>query len=716
MCVQVCALVAQEIHLALCRAVEWDGTIESKDVALGDVPSAVQTSIHGQVGNDTLDIGGFSATIGGLNDITGATGGIVTTSSGTPTLTFGGNNADGTFSGTITRALGLTKQGTGSETLTGTNTFTGNFAVSNGTMVVGNSQALGLGMVNMLGCMLQFGNGNHQLNLAAGKSYTQTAGTLVFAILNPTTNDQMNLSGAGNATLNGTVESNLAGFTAQAGKAQTLQFNLINSTNAITYGAVALDTENVGNGITATYDTTSNLDDLILDVTTSSTYGLYSLSSLTPNQQAVGTSINNGLVAGNATPAFTAINNALTTLYANNPAAFAAALDQLSPQAFGQFTGDTAFNNASFETQAMDGYLENQCSGPNGTFAGGNGSIDASGLTVNDPSYDPNLAMVHSRLLAWNPAPYNGTISDVADPLLGGVDVRDEKDSKDTKSDVAPAYNNPWNFFVRGNVILAQGLSNADVSHFDDNTESIVLGADYRLTPNFLVGLTAGYGHTDATLDNNGSSATVDSYSPGLYASYADKGWYANFNGDYVHNAYTQSRVIGFLGQTANSAPEGNQGTANVDGGYDFHRGALTFGPLAGVQYTHLTVDGYNETGSVADLSVNNQEEDSLRSRLGSHVSYAFSTDAVTFTPHLDASWQHEFMDQGRGITSQFNGAGLGSFTVRTTNLSRDSALVDAGFDADLNRTVTLFTDYIVQAGQDNYFGQSVQAGVKIGF
>jgi outer membrane autotransporter protein len=88
----------------------------------------------------------------------------------------------------------------------------------------------------------------------------------------------------------------------------------------------------------------------------------------------------------------------------------------------------------------------------------------------------------------------------------------------------------------------------------------------------------------------------------------------------------------------------------------------------------------------------------------------------MTLTPHLDATWQHEFMDQSRGITSQFDGAGLGSFSVKTANPSRDSALADAGFDLDVNRTVTVFADYEVQAGQDNYFGQSVQAGVKIGF
>jgi uncharacterized protein YhjY with autotransporter beta-barrel domain len=434
---------------------------------------------------------------------------------------------------------------------------------------------------------------------------------------------------------------------------------------------------------------------------------LEQVPGLTPNQQSVARGLDAVLNSGRLAP--------LDAAFFNLPLSqIPSALEELSPQAFGQFTSVTAFNNATFETEAMDEYLAAQRSGPNGTFVGGNGGIDARGLTVNDPSYDPNLTMVHSRLLAWNAGPLDGTVSDLANPVLGGVEMKESKDMKTMNT--PPAYLDPWNFFVRGNVVLAQGFSNQDVSHFDDNTESVVLGTDYRVSPNFLIGLTAGYGHTDVTLDDNGSSATVDSYSPGLYASYADHGWYADISGDYVHNAYTQDRKIAFLGQDATSAPEGNEGVANLDGGYDFHRGALTFGPLAGIQYTHLTVDGYNESGSVADLSVNEQDSDSLRSRLGGRISFTYSHCGVNFTPHLDASWQHEFMDQSRGITSQFEGTGLGSFSVKTENPSRDSALVDAGLDAQIDQTWTAFADYEVQAGQENYFGQSVQAGVKIGF
>ena len=440
-----------------------------------------------------------------------------------------------------------------------------------------------------------------------------------------------------------------------------------------------------------------SLDDISFSL---ASLGLENIVGLTPNQLAVAQALD--AVAGGS-----ALSNAVAGITTG------AQLDQFTPLEFGRFSSTTAFNNATFDVEVLDHYLADRRGGANGTFLGGNGALDASGLTINDPSYDSALASVHSRLLAWNPAPSNGAISDVADSVLGGVDM---KDSKDMKSSNVAEYSDPWNFYVRGNVILAQGFSQADTPHFDSNTESVELGVDYRISPNVIFGLTAGYGHSDATLDNFGSSATVDSYSPGFYASYADHGWYANLQGNYVHNAYTQARHIDFLGQTANSAPEGNEGVADLDGGYDFHSGALTYGPLAGVQYTHLSVDGYTETGSIADLTVNDQQADSLRSRLGGRVAYAFTGCGLTFRPHFDASWQHEFMDQGRGITSQFQNGGTGSFSVKTDNPSRDSALTDLGLDADINRQVNVFLDYLVQAGQSNYFAQSVQGGVKVGF
>jgi autotransporter-associated beta strand protein len=684
------------------------GSVE--DYATGQLANTAVVTLSG-TGQFNFRNQGTSETIAGLN---GTSGTLITPSGngggntlnivGADNYTFAGQINDKSPASGASSTVAFAMNGTGRETLSGASNYSGGTTLTNGTLIAGNSSAFGTGLLQVNGGTLSMTNNTHTLNVG---SYAQTAGTL-FLSLNGTgqaaTADLLHVTNS--ASLGGNLTINLAGFTAPAfGPATTYSFDVVTTGTGRTGMFGSLSTVDLGSGLTASLDYTA--DDVLLQIVHPATF--FSLAGLSANQRAVLGSINGGLASGNGTPNLSALVLSLAP-FANNPSAFGAALNELSPQEFGQFTSLTAFNNASFETEAMDSYLAGQ-RGANGMFLGGNGNIDTSGLTLNDPSYDPNLAEVHSRLLAWNPAPIShGLLSDSSGSVLGGADM------KDTKSMSSPAYTDPWNFYVRGNVILAQGFSSQNVGHFDDNTESVVLGTDYRLTPNFLVGLTAGYGHTDVTLDNNGSSATVDSYSPGLYASYANKGWYADLTGDYVHNAYTQARNISFLGQTANSAPEGNEGVADLDGGYDFHLGGFTVGPSAGLQYVHLTVDGYNESGSIADLSVNDQDADSLRSRLGGRISFSFSHYGVNFTPHLDATWQHEFMDNSRGITSQFSGAGLGSFSVKTDNPSRDSALVDAGLDAEISHTVTVFADYTVQAGASNYFGQSVQAGVKIGF
>jgi uncharacterized protein YhjY with autotransporter beta-barrel domain len=427
--------------------------------------------------------------------------------------------------------------------------------------------------------------------------------------------------------------------------------------------------------------------------------------NLTPNQQSVLTNINQLNAIGVNNACFTNLTASLLTLGNDT---IGEALDQLSPEKLAVFSS-IAFNNATFMTQGMDDYLAHRRT-PNGYFAANPGMIDSSGLTVSDPTIDSHLSAIYSHLLAWNPSPSSaGLMSDAVNPVLVSM------------SGAAPysAPVKPWNVFVQGNVVLGQDFSDQDLSHANMTTGSFQLGADYQLTRHFLVGASFSYSHTDVNLDTNGSSATVDSYAPGIYASYAQGGWYGN----YSHNAYTEQRNINigntFI-ETANGAPEGDQETVNLDGGYDFHDKdkKWTYGPTVGLQYTHFSIDSFNETGGCsADLAVNSQSADSFRGRLGGHVSYSTKTDdGLLLTPFLDASWQHEFLDNQRGITSSFGEISPDTFTVFTPSLGRESALLATGLNIDIDNTTTVFTNYQVQVTPDNYFGQSVIAGVKVAF
>ena len=89
----------------------------------------------------TLDLNGFSDTLGGL-----AGSGTVDSTSGNVTLTVGNNNASSTFSGIIQNSGGsltLTKLGTGTLTLVGHNTYSGNTTILDGTVSVSDNNNLG---------------------------------------------------------------------------------------------------------------------------------------------------------------------------------------------------------------------------------------------------------------------------------------------------------------------------------------------------------------------------------------------------------------------------------------------------------------------------------------------------------------------------------------------------------------------------------------------
>jgi outer membrane autotransporter protein len=495
--------------------------------------------------------------------------------------------------------------------------------------------------------------------------------------------------------------------TGNASLAGTLEFSFLNGFRPVV--GEMFDFLQVGGTTTGAFTTvtfaglpTTDVQDTVINGVLTVTGLSVDLASptlmpqLTPNQQAVATSLN-GAVGGATGDLHTLITtiNALTSAQQ-----VAGAYDQLTPLRLGIFR-NIAFDNYSFFSQQLDDHFANLRDGLTG--------LDTSSFSVNDSALGSSLSQIKGHLLAWQPTPEPGLLSDSADPALGGITMT---------SPFAPPPDR-WSAFINGSVALADLDSNADNPHSSYTTGGVTLGADYRLDQHWTVGALFGYNHTDAQLDNQGSSATVDTYSPGIYAAYANKGWYANGVFTYGYNSYTENRNIIFPGidRTAIGAPQGNQYSTDFDGGYEFHLGRLTVGPSAGLNYVHLDINDFSEgDAGAAGLNIEDQNADSLRSRIGFDARWQTSWLKTQFTYHLNASWQHEFMDNSQSITSSLETPGVMPFTVQGAGPDRDSALIDAGVDILPAKNVDLFLDYQTEAGESDFFAQSVQAGVKVGF
>ncbi|HEY0256002.1 MAG TPA: autotransporter domain-containing protein, partial [Candidatus Methylacidiphilales bacterium] len=646
------------------------------------------------------------------------------------------NTAGLLITGTVSGDLGLTKTGVGGVVLTGANTYTGGTAINAGILAVGDSTghqsstALGVGSVvnaatlettasvvplsaaikiNVNGDYTQTGpNGLLQLQVVVnqGPATTQAAAGL----------DYDTLAATGNVSIGGAINLN---FETGSAPGQRFQVASTSGPNGIT---------NPGSPIPATVTGTPYIPITTYNDSFGGTYAAHSVvvtlyqpfafQGLTPNQTNVAQNIDSFVTDGfahnltvqNTSAATDFFNNIVTglTIASASPGALGHALDELSPQRF-EILRNVAFDNYALDVQSLDDEFARERNGV--------GGVDTAGFVLNDSSLGAELSEVKSRLLAWSPAPEPGLLSDSTQAVLGGVDMSDTKNLH-AMSHTAPL--NLWNGFVDGGVDLGDLDSNMDENHSSYTTGRVRGGIDLRVTSEIRVGALFGYGHTDVDLDNEGSKAQVDSFTPGVYATYADKkGFYANglFTGTLNEYSTDRNIIIPGVNRTATGNTSGTQFGGDLDGGYEFHRGDWTFGPSAGLTYVNLGIDNFSESGaSSANLAVNDQSASSLRSRLGGTVRYQGRIGSITVTPHLSAYWQHEFLDNPGVITSQFEGLPTNTFDVHTTPGAKDNALLGFGVDADITANVTLFVDYQTEAGGSSFFGQSASAGVKLGF
>ncbi|SNT18069.1 MULTISPECIES: autotransporter-associated beta strand repeat-containing protein, partial [unclassified Azospirillum] len=173
------------------------------------------------------------------NDTIGSLAGAGTVALGGSLLTFGGDDTSTTFSGTITGATGgsIKKLGTGTFTLSGTNSYVGGTDLAAGTIVAGTVGALGSGGISFsAGTTLDLaasGTFANYIDLAANA--TITVGTGIGATLSNTVDGSGNLTktGAGTLTLSGT--NSYTGTT-------TVSAGTLNVTEALNgSGAVGVD-------------------------------------------------------------------------------------------------------------------------------------------------------------------------------------------------------------------------------------------------------------------------------------------------------------------------------------------------------------------------------------------------------------------------------------------------------------------------------------------
>ena len=275
--------------------------------------------------------------------------------------------------------------------------------------------------------------------------------------------------------------------------------------------------------------------------------------------------------------------------------------------------------------------------------------------------------------------------------------------------------------FINGSGSFGDTNSTNDELGFDFNTKGITAGADYRLTDSLILGGALGYVSSDYDFDNNQGDQDITGYTVSAFGTwYQSEKVYVDGILSYGWNDFDLKRRIRFgtTDVTAKGSPDGTEFAASIGAGYDFNRGALSFGPFGRVNYIKADIDDYEENPAGGlEQGYDDQDVDSLTTLLGGQVSYAISTRRGVFSPQLRLEWAHEFEDDSQNITARFlNDPTTGTFNVGTDDPDQDYFNLGAGVSAVFAAGRYAFIYYETSAGRDDITEHSIAGGLRFEF
>jgi outer membrane autotransporter protein len=207
-----------------------------------------------------------------------------------------------------------------------------------------------------------------------------------------------------------------------------------------------------------------------------------------------------------------------------------------------------------------------------------------------------------------------------------------------------------------------------------------MIGYDAPIGSGTRAGL--GFGYARSNIDGQTFSANTDTntYQTTAYISHEDGPWFVQGDLSFGWNDYMGTRNVSFPGfsATANANYSGQSYTGFISTGYRFFTNGFTLTPLASLQYTHLNLDNYSETGAASiGLNVNSQNYDFLESGLGAKVAYPFVYGDGTYVPDVHFKWLYDLDNPSVKNTAAFAAANSPSFT--TPGFKEGDSTVDLG-------------------------------------
>ncbi len=263
--------------------------------------------------------------------------------------------------------------------------------------------------------------------------------------------------------------------------------------------------------------------------------------------------------------------------------------------------------------------------------------------------------------------------------LCGDTDRRREDPNVCNGTDQKAAY---W--IKAFGIASDQGSTQQGYQGYTASVVGTEVGYDVPIGRDTRIGVALGFANSAITAKGFSNNTNFDTYDLTAYIGHQKGQWYVDGDLSFEQNQYQTTRNVSFPGinRTANGSFDGQAYTVFATTGYHFPVELFTITPLASLQYSHINIGNYTETGGGdINLAVNARSYDYVESGLGVKVARDFAYGGLVFSPDIHAKWFHEFDNPVLVQNSAFAVAGSPSFTTAGFRTADNTFNVGAGIE-----------------------------------
>ena len=257
--------------------------------------------------------------------------------------------------------------------------------------------------------------------------------------------------------------------------------------------------------------------------------------------------------------------------------------------------------------------------------------------------------------------------------------------------------------------------SDGNAADLSSSSSGFLMGVDSPVSDTLRLGLLAGYSRTDIDVDDRASTARSDNYHLGAYggAQWGALGLRSGLTYSWHDIASRRQLAIPGLSEKLKADYKANSTQIFADLGYRIDTAPVAIEPFAQLAYVHLQTKGFKEKGGVAALQAQRQSTETTFVTLGLRAMSDFELGGAQASVRGSLGWRHASGTLNPTATHAFSAGS--AFTVAGAPIAKNSALMQAGLDVQLNRSASVGVAYqgqIARSAQDH----SVQARLNIRF